>query len=117
VTTLNSIKEKTELALANSGAKALDFVVNQIVARKEKEYAEACAKVVASLEEATKEKYKLAKPDAITYNADGTVAASAFTKARLDEQKKLNEKIEKIENALKKAFEADDFEKVLELGK
>jgi hypothetical protein len=50
--------------------------------------------------------YKL-KADQESFNEAGEVIARTFSKARLDERKKLQEKLEKLENSIGKALEGD----------
>lgn len=47
---------------------------------------------------------KINKPDVNTFNGDGTPAASSFTKPRLDEINKLNERINKLTRAIDAAL-------------
>ena len=54
---------------------------------------------------------KKIQPDSVAYDIEGKVVSSGFSKAKLDERKKLIERQEKLEKALESAFaEKPNFE-------
>ena len=60
---------------------------------------------------------KIDRPDQETYNADGTVATATYTKARLEEIKKVKEVLAKLETAMEKALSEGDFAKLKDFAK
>lgn len=65
----------------------------------------------------TKAEIKKVKPDHETFNLDGTTATVAYSKAKVEEVKKLNEKLAKLEKAFSLAVDQNDFSKVKEEAK
>lgn len=57
--------------------------------------------------ELIKEGKKIVGPDIMSYNADGSVKDSSFSKPRLDAINKNNEAIAKLERAIDKAINGD----------
>lgn len=51
--------------------------------------------------------FKKFKPDVVTYNGDGTVSSEQWSKAKLDERNKAQEKLNKLITAIEKALEGD----------
>lgn len=93
--------------------KVVDLMVDQEIDRRVK----AVSALVTKLDEINTNLKKIDRADVETFNQDGTVATSSFTKARLEEIKKAKEQATKIEKALDQAFENNDFQKVFELAK
>jgi chaperonin cofactor prefoldin len=96
-----------------------DAVFNRVVDRlaedEIKKREDLLVQGLAKLDEADKEVKKI-KPDQGSYDADGKLIGEAtFSKAKADELKKAREKLEKISNALEKAFNGD-FQKLKELN-
>lgn len=65
----------------------------------------------------TKAEIKKVKPDHETYNLDGTTASATYSKAKVEEVKKLNDKLAKLEKAFSLAVDQNDFSKVKEEAK
>ena len=99
------------------GVTVRDRVVDVLVEEELTKRSNATVAVVRKLDEAVAALRKVDRPDTETFNSDGTPASQTYSKARLDEIKKAKELVDKLSNALDKAFENNDFSKVLELGK
>lgn len=78
-----------------------------------KKRTDACVTVLAMIDEQQKAYKKAAKPDHETYTENGERETSGFTKERADELRRIRERISKLETALKKALEDNDFTLVL----
>lgn len=74
-------------------------------------------KVISDLDDAKKAANRV-RPDAVTYDGEGRILSEAFTKAKLEEHKKAQELIVKLETALNEALDetVPNFEKVLKMG-
>jgi hypothetical protein len=91
-------------------------VVNLIAEKEVEARTAATMSVLDKLAEVNKSLNKV-KPDQVFYDVDGKEVQSCFSKEKLEERKKLLEKKEQLDNALKKAFNDNDFSKVKELAK
>jgi hypothetical protein len=52
------------------------------------------------------------KADVVSYNADGSVAQEAWSKAKLEERNKHQQQLDKLEAAIEAALERADFSKL-----
>ena len=75
-------------------------------------------KTIAAIDKlsALEGQWKKIKPDQEQYDGDGKLVSSTYSKAKLEERKKLAEKIERFETALLEVFEKGDFKKLKELN-
>lgn len=83
-------------------------VIDALVAREVTRRKDLIVKGLDQLDGVNREFYKINKPDIQNFNADGTVANSAYSKDRLEEIKKAAEKVEKLTKALDKAIAKGD---------
>lgn len=88
-----------------------------MVEREIKERVDLLDKTIIARNSVLTELRKIERPDVETFGADGKVVSASYTKARLEELKKLKDKIAKYENAIEKALTDNDFSKLKELGK
>ena len=107
----NTITDKVTAALANVSDAVNDEVVNVLVEQDKSKRVDAIVAGLSKIDELTRSKYRLAKGDVETFDADGKVVSSTFTKERLAEKKKNSEVLEKWTNALSKAIEKGDMSK------
>jgi hypothetical protein len=56
------------------------------------------------------------KPDQVILNLDGTTSSEGYSKAKLEEHKKLTDRLAKIEKAINTALTDGDYSKINELG-
>jgi hypothetical protein len=101
----NSQTLNTEIAsrIASVSEAVYERVVNAIVEKEVVSRADIIAKGIGQLSDLERELART-KADSITYNDDGTVASSAWSKPKLDAKNKLVEKISKIKSALDDAL-------------
>lgn len=83
-------------------------VIDTLVAREVARRKDMIVKGLDQLDSVTREFHKVNKPDIQNFNADGTVATSAYSKERLEEIKKAQEKLDKLTKALDKAIAKGD---------
>lgn len=110
-----SIKEAVAEKLASNGNTVREAVVELLAEEETQKRVTAAVSAVKKLTDIQKEQKKINKADVETFNADGSVASSQYTKGRLDEIKKLNEQISKVEAALTEAFDNNNFQKLFDL--
>ena len=93
--------------------RVIEHLKNQEVERR----TDATLKVVAKIDDVTKELKKLTKPDIENFDEDGKSVYTAFSKERAKQIKDAKELKEKLEKALEKALTSNEFDKVFELSK
>lgn len=98
----------SEVASVASTPAILDSVVKSLVSQEINRRSDALLKVINQAFSLKKELYKV-KPDILSYNVDGTVAQAAWSKPKLEEKKKLEEKLDKLDRAIAKAVEKGDY--------
>lgn len=103
---MNAIQTKVIEQIGNISPKVENAVVEILVDRELVKRSRALVIVIDMLSEAEGQLRKM-KPDQVFYDADGKETASAFSKAKNDESKKLKEKIAKFEKAIDKAISGD----------
>jgi hypothetical protein len=113
---VKTIEEAVAGRFAKLGGEVADAAINILV---EKELDKRKVQVVSAFseyDELQKRLRRLDKGDVLSYNGDGSVATQAFSKQRLDELKKVRERMAKLEKALEDAIANSDFKKLNELG-
>lgn len=85
--------------------KAISALVERTVAKQ----ADAIVKVIDLIDQEKRNLNKINRPDIIALNAEGKTSREEYTPARMQEINKAKQKITKLENALAKALEKDDF--------
>lgn len=105
------VSEKVELASKS----VKDKVVEMLAEKEVQARTDATMSVLAKLNETNKELNKM-KPDNVLYDVDGKEVSATYTKAKLDERKKLIEKRDSLDKALTLALVKNDFSKVKELA-
>jgi hypothetical protein len=102
--TLNTSVAARIAACAPDVTKRLeDLLVEKEVSRR----TEIIGQGLAKLDQSTRERYKLAKPSTTSYNLDGTIAGTAYTKEAVEALKKHDETHAKLERAVEKALKGD----------
>jgi hypothetical protein len=114
--TAQTLRETVAAQVAAISPAVEEKVVAHFVTAETKKRADAIVKGMDDLTAAQKDRAKIAKPDAVNYNADRTVASETYTKPRLDEIDKIDKRIDKLTKALDKAI-AGDMGDLLNLGK
>lgn len=105
--TTQTLREAVASQIAQINPVVGEKVVEHFVQTEINKRADAIVKGLDTLSNFQRERAKLAKPDQVSYNADRTVAAETYSKAKLDEIEKLDKKIEKLEKAINKAIDGD----------
>jgi hypothetical protein len=93
-------------------------VIEHYVEREINSRVEKTIQAIDMLDDLEKQLRKL-KPDQEQWDADGKLVSAFYSKAKLEERKKITDKSDRIEAALLDVFEKADFEKFkkLDLGK
>lgn len=114
---IKSINVAVAEKIAAVGSKiAIDTVVDNLVKTEVNRRADALEKVL-KLHEDTFREIRKVKPDQVTYNLDGTKATETYSKAAIDNNKKLTEKLAKIEKAVVNATDNNQWSDVYNLVK
>lgn len=103
------IRAAVAAGVSSLGARTRESVVEHFAQAQADKQAKALISGLEKLTTMERDLQKINKPDVQTFNEDGTVASATFSKERIEERKKLNEKIEKLTKAINKADESDDF--------
>lgn len=111
-----TIKEVVAERIANLGPAVQEGVVTVLVEQVKDKRIKAILTVQNLIEEANKELKKI-KPEQ-TFGPDHKVASEYFSKANMESRKKIEEKIAKLEGALKLALDpaSPNFEKLFNLA-
>lgn len=110
-----TIREAIGERLKDIAGNVEDQIINVFVDREVDRRAKAVVNVIDQTIKMEQDLRKL-KPDVVTYSDNGDVATSSWTKAKLDEKKKLEERIQKFANAVNKAIDKDDYSDVFNLS-
>ena len=112
-----TVKELVVEQLATDVSSVRTRVIAQLVEEEQARRVKAVLKVIGMLDEARKAGFKI-KPDHVTYGSDSSVQTSGYTKPKLEELKKNQEQVTKLETALNEALDEEkpNFEKVLKLA-
>ena len=102
-----TLKETVATRFAEIGESVEAAVVEYFVVKETAKRADAIVKGMDDLTAIDRELTKIKRADAVTYNADRTVAGETYTKARLDEIDKAEKKRDKLVKALDKAIGGD----------
>ncbi len=100
---IKSLNESVAEKIGGSNPKVVETVVEKLA---DVEIQKRIAAVVSAIDHGNKLRRELnkIKPDNTTYNADGSVQAESWTKATLENKKKLIEKAAKLEKAIELAL-------------
>jgi hypothetical protein len=93
-----------------------DKVVEHLVNKELTRRSEAVIQGFGDLDKMKTELKKI-KPDVVSYNLDGSVANSNWTKATLEAKNKLEQKMEKLTKALDKALVDNDYSDLYNIAK
>jgi len=99
----------------NATTEAIDRVKAAFVEREVNKRTDALTKAFDTLQEERKNLAKF-KPDNVSYDQDGEEVSVSYSKTKIEERKKLVQKIEKIEKTIGKAL-SGDFSELYNLGK
>jgi hypothetical protein len=114
----HQLRDDVASGLVGCGKKVRAAVIHNLT---EKEIAERTSAVLSLFErigEKEKELRKLESQGVASFDHKGdVVGVPTFTKQQVEEIKKAKEAVERMQAALAKAFDSDDFQKVKELAK
>lgn len=103
----NTINAQVAERIKNSAPEVETRLVDMLVDKEVSRRVELIGQGLAKLDQMTRERFKLAKPTNVTYNADRTVASETYTKDALDALQKHDEKFAKLEKAVEAALAGD----------
>ncbi len=114
--TAQSIATTVAERLSNIAPAVADKVVEHLVNKELTRRSEAVIGGLAELDKLNGE-FKKLKPDVNTFNADGTAATSTWTKPKLEEKNKAEQKIAKLTKAIDKALNDNDYSDLYNFSK
>jgi transcription termination factor NusB len=112
-----AVKSDVAALLANSGGTVREIVVKQLAQAEINKRTESVMKVLTKIDDKHNELKKLQRQGAVSFNASGQpIGEPSFTKDQVEQIKKANEHIEKLQKALDTAFTTSDFSKLHEVA-
>ena len=111
-----TLKDSVAEALAGSGQRTFEMVKTHLVEEELKKRTDLILKGFAKKDELEREIRKV-KPDQESFDVGGKKLTSTYSKAKVDELKKLADQLSKVESALEKALNIDKpcFDKLREI--
>lgn len=113
---MNSVQIKVAESIANITPKVEDQVVEVLVERELEKRATAIVKAMDTLSKFEGELKKI-RPDQTSFSETGEKISETYSKAKLEEKNKLQQKIDKNTKAINKALETGDYQDVYNLNK
>lgn len=113
---MTTIREEVSFKLENSPHIVRESIINSLVDAEINLRSEKALGVFNQIEDQTKVVKRLLKPDVEVFDENGNIVSVSFSKERSGELKKAREKLTKLEEALSKAFDKNDWSGVLTLG-
>ena len=102
--------------IKNIAPEVSDKVVEHLVTKELNRRSEAIIYGFGELDK-MKNELKKTKPDVVAYNLDGTIASANWSKQKLDDKNKLEQKMEKLTKAIDKALVDNDYSDLYNLAK
>lgn len=113
---LQSLRNAIDEKIATSGAAIRETAINHFADNERKRRSDIVVTAVNTQRELEADFRKINRADQVLYDASGAVAQEHYTKGRLGDIKKLNEKVTKLELAINKVLAdgatSDDFNKL-----
>lgn len=103
-----TITDVVTSALANSGETVRQKVIDTLVDQELNKRSEAIVRGLNEQSKLKKEAFKI-KPDILAYDDQGQEVSANWSKAKLEEKKKNEDKLSKLEKALEKALDKNDY--------
>ena len=114
--TTQTINTAVAERLAAIAPEVTSKVIDHLVTKELNRRSEAVINGLGELDKLKSEQKKL-KPDVISYNEDGSVASSNWSKAKLEEKNKVDQKIAKLGKAIDKALVENDYSDLFNVSK
>ena len=111
---MSTIIEKVAEQIGSSGPEITERVISRLVEKEVTRRTEAVIKALDALDKLEKEGRRI-KPDIVAYAEDGSVVSQSWSKKTLDERNANAAKVRKLQAAIGKALEANDFSDLFNL--
>jgi hypothetical protein len=112
---MTSVREAVAEKLATSGETVKGRVVDLMVEETLKKRVGQVMSAMTERDNLEKDLRKL-KPDVLHYDESGAPAATLYSKVAIEQRKKVTDRIAKVEKAIAKALDENDFGDVMQLG-
>lgn len=104
-----TLSSRVAEAIAKSGSHIEDRIVENLTEKEVERRTQACLKAIAEIDSLDREFAKM-KPDHTVYAEDGKqIVQQGFSKALIETREKNRAKVSKLQKALDKALESNDF--------
>jgi hypothetical protein len=110
-----TIQEKVAQGIANLGPQVESTVVDMLVDKELQRRTPPIVQGLDKLGELDGELKKADKPDDRTFNKDGSVKDESYSSKKIEEIKKIKERIQKLTNAINKALDNGDLKELNQL--
>jgi hypothetical protein len=114
--TLVTLRETVGARLSQIGESIQERVINIFVEEEIEKRKKQVVGAYSEYDDLFKREKRLGKPDIVGYDNQGAPAQAYFSKQRLDELKKVRERMVKLEKAIEDAILKSNFEKLNSLG-
>lgn len=104
-----TIRDAVSASLGALSGRTRALVIEHFAEKEAGKQADALVKGLEKLNDLEREKKRLDRPDIESFNSDGSTAATAFSKERIEQRKKLTEQIDKLVRSIAKADDKADF--------
>jgi len=111
-----AFKEMVAGRLAQSGPQVRDAVVSTLTDAQIERRKKAVLSIIEKLDGKDRELQKGMRAGAVVFGPDEKPLPPTFTKEQLESNKKLREEISKMESALSKALESNDWSRLFDLS-
>jgi hypothetical protein len=105
---MSTLTEKVAEQIGACGPQVAERVIAHLVEQEVNRRSEAVIKALSVMDRLSREGRKIV-PDLVAYDENGAVLSKNWSKAKLEERKANATKVEKLQKAIDKALEQDDF--------
>lgn len=98
------------------GPKAKEHAIEVLIAKELEKRSTQIVAAFSEYDELSRRIRRFDKPDILSYDREGKEVGAAFSKSQLEERKKIQDRMDKIEVGLTNAVEKSDFQKLNDLG-
>lgn len=110
-TPLDQINETIKSTLSSSTDKVKNLVIDGFVNVEVNRRADLLSKLVTAINTFNREGNKI-KPDVISYDSTGVVLRSEWSKIKVEEKKRFNDKLNKANKAFENALDKGDYSNI-----
>lgn len=114
-TDLHEVLGRAKQIVIGRTAQILEAVLNKRVLQEEEGRQAILLKALDKLKTAEKESAKAGQADQVSYNEQGAVISSTFSKAAAEKNKKAKDALLRVQTALLDVYDRDDWGKIIKM--